>query len=111
VEALPAEIALSLSESMDEASLKCSFNEAIFDRAAVRRLLGHLQVILEQVVEKPETRISQISILSPAEVQQVVHDWNKTSRDYPSDQSYNKLFEQQVGVILKRQPFDSAAAN
>ena len=76
--------------------LRCAFNEAIFDSGSIKRALGHLQVIIQQVLDKPETAISAISILPAAELQQVVHEWNKTSKDYPSDEPYNKLFEQQV---------------
>jgi amino acid adenylation domain-containing protein len=96
VAAVPAEVALSLNESAGEGVLRCAFNEAIFDSGSIKRALGHLQVIIQQVLDKPETAISAISILPAAELQQVVHEWNKTSKDYPSDEPYNKLFEQQV---------------
>jgi len=40
--------------------------------------------------------LKSISILDDARYQQIVHEWNKTERDYPKGKTIHQLFEEQV---------------
>ena len=39
--------------------------------------------MLQAMVEKPEQRIAELSLLTPAEQQTVLVDWNETATQYP----------------------------
>jgi amino acid adenylation domain-containing protein len=63
--------------------VEATFPPALFDAATVRRLLGHLAVLLGGAVADPSTRLSRLPVLTPAEWQREVADWNDTARAFP----------------------------
>ncbi|MEM7585845.1 MAG: amino acid adenylation domain-containing protein [Acidobacteriota bacterium] len=59
------------------------FNRDLFDTSTAERLLHHWQRLLEAVVADPDTELATSSMLSPAEHQQLLHEWNDTARPTP----------------------------
>src|SRR5262249_4031348 len=87
-----------LWEKADE-SLACSFvyNSDLFDANTVRRMIGHFEKLLENIVANPDTRIHQFELLSATERDQLLTEWNDTSKEYRLEKSIPELFEEQVG--------------
>ena len=75
---------------------RIEFNTDIFDAATVERMAGHFERLLGGAVSQPTLRLSQLPLLSDAEREQVLVDWNTTARGYPRDGSLSALFEAQV---------------
>ncbi|MCC6177442.1 MAG: amino acid adenylation domain-containing protein, partial [Chloroflexi bacterium] len=103
VEALDPDIAtakvdihLSLQEIEDELQGRIEYDSVLFDRDRVERMVGHLTVLLEGIAANPERRLSELPLLTTAERQQVLVEWNRTERSYPSDRTIPLLFEQQA---------------
>jgi amino acid adenylation domain-containing protein len=67
-----------------EWSLRAEYATALFDAATVRRWLGHLRVLLEGIAVHPESRLSDLPLLSHEECEQLVV-WNRTSADIPAE--------------------------
>ncbi|WP_339383843.1 non-ribosomal peptide synthetase family protein [Fortiea sp. LEGE XX443] len=67
-----------------------------FDDNAITRMLGHLGNLLAGMVANPQQRLSDLSLLTEAEKQTLLVDWNNTKIDYPQDQCIHQLFEAQV---------------
>lgn len=67
-----------------------------FDRETIKRVLSHLQIILESFVTKPEQRLVDIPVLSRKESHQLLVELNDTTIDYPQHQCFHELFENQV---------------
>jgi amino acid adenylation domain-containing protein len=63
--------------------LEASYTPALFDAATVRRLLGNLAVLLAGAVADPQARLSRLPLLTPAELQAELRDWNNTAADLP----------------------------
>jgi amino acid adenylation domain-containing protein len=72
------------------------FRTARHDRADVRDLLDRFLLVLAGLVAAPDTRLSNTSLLTPAERHLIVHANNATATDYPADASVVELFE---GVV------------
>ncbi len=53
-----------------------SFSAALFDAATVRRMAGHLEGVYRTLVEAPGRRLGELALLSAAERQQVLVEWN-----------------------------------
>ena len=62
----------------------------------VTRLLFHLQVLLQGIAVAPHSRLSELPLLTDAERQQLLYQWNDTSAPFPEDQCLHQLFESQV---------------
>ncbi|WP_086688519.1 non-ribosomal peptide synthetase [Nostoc sp. T09] len=71
------------------------YNSDLFDAATITRMVGHLQTVLESVVANPTQKLSNLSLLTEAEKQQL-QTWNDTQKDYPLDVCLHELFEAQV---------------
>ena len=78
-----------------ELLFKVSYDVSCFDAAMILRLLGHLETLLMSMVNEPEQRLSQLSMLTPQEQQLILNDWNQTTQPYPN-QCIHQLFEAQV---------------
>jgi len=70
------------------------YNTDLFDEDRVERMLGHWHTLLESIAADPAQRISEIPILTAAERQQILMEWNQTGREYPRDKCIHQLFEE-----------------
>uniref|UniRef100_UPI0039C6927E amino acid adenylation domain-containing protein n=1 Tax=Nodularia chucula TaxID=3093667 RepID=UPI0039C6927E len=80
-----------------ELLLKISYSYDDRDRSdTVTRMLGHLQTLLEGMVNNPQQRLCQLSLLTETERHQLLVEWNNTEVEYPQQQCIHELFETQV---------------
>lgn len=98
VENVVANFDLTLDAVERNGQLECLLesNADLFDDDSITRLLGHFQNLLEGIVARPQTRISELPLLSESERHQLLVEWNDTSSDYPSQSSVQALFEEQA---------------
>jgi amino acid adenylation domain-containing protein len=80
----------------DTLTLKMLYDGQRFDRATIRRMLGHFQTLLQSMLEQPEQQLGQLNILTPAERRELVIARNATEAVYPREQCYHQLFEAQA---------------
>ncbi|PMB49545.1 non-ribosomal peptide synthetase, partial [Fischerella thermalis CCMEE 5205] len=80
-----------------ELLLTIAYNESErFAAATIERMLGHLATLLNTMVANPQQRLKELSLLTAAEKQQLLVEWNNTKSDYPQDLCIHQLFEAQV---------------
>ena len=68
----------------------------LFTAPTIARLLGHFRTLLEGVAADPDTRLSDLRLLSEAEERETARGWNDTRREYPRDRCVHELFEAQA---------------
>ena len=81
------------------------YNADLFDESSIIRLLGHFEVLLEGIVANPGLKLSALPLLTAAEHEQILVEWNDTKAEYSQEKCIHELFEEQV----KRTP-DAVAA-
>ena len=62
----------------------------------MERMLQHFRNLIEEMIEKPNQRVSELPMLSKSERHQILVDWNDTAADYPEDKWIHTLFETQA---------------
>ncbi|HEY0607316.1 MAG TPA: amino acid adenylation domain-containing protein, partial [Herpetosiphonaceae bacterium] len=67
------------------------YNTDLFDAATIERLAAHYQTVLETFVGNPAQRLSNIELLSTAERQLMIEDWNATASAYPTEARIHEL--------------------
>jgi amino acid adenylation domain-containing protein len=72
------------------------YNTDLFDRATVARLADHFVRLLQGVLADPDSRLSALPLLAPAERRQVLGEWNDSAADYPRDACLHHLFVAQA---------------
>ena len=73
-----------------------SYDRRRFEQTTIERLLGHMQVVLEQLVGSPHRRLAEISLLTEVEREQLLVEWNAGVSLTPTDVCVHQLFESQV---------------
>jgi amino acid adenylation domain-containing protein len=73
-----------------------SYSTDLFDEGTIRRMLGHLERVLEQVAAEANVRLSQLDPLGEAERALVLEEWSRAEAEYPADLCIHHLFEAQV---------------
>jgi amino acid adenylation domain-containing protein len=91
------DLTLNFAEADQELRLTLEYSTDLFEAATARRMLGHLQTLLEGAVANPEQHISELTLLTNDEQQQLLSEWNDTARDYPADYLHS-MFEKQANL-------------
>src|SRR5207245_3091198 len=61
-----------------ELSLRISYDDHRFEAATITRMLGHFQTLLAGIAANPEQRLAELPLLTEAERQQLLVEWNYT---------------------------------
>jgi amino acid adenylation domain-containing protein len=92
-------LSVDLQLQITESSLfEAEFTYAadLFEAPTIRRMAGHLRRLLGAIVVNPAELVSRLPILTDAEREQVLVDWNDTWKEYPQNACLHELFEAQV---------------
>ncbi len=73
-----------------------TYSTDLFDPGTIRRMLAHLQRVLEQVAADGDLRLSELQLLDDAERHRVLGEWNATEAEYPANLCIHQLFEAQA---------------
>ncbi len=68
------------------------YNTDLFDATTMERLLEHWQVLLEAIVRDPGQPIETLPLLTEAESEQLLVQWNATESPIPADLCVHQLF-------------------
>jgi len=95
---LCAQLDLTLQLIKSPAGLQGAFAYAsdLFDATTIARMTTHFTTLLTAIVAQPDQPIFHLPMLTAAEYQQLVYDWNDTAVDFGPPQTIHALFEQQV---------------
>src|SRR6185295_4397341 len=89
------DLTLTLEESGGALRGSIGYNTDLFEAETIRRMAGHYERLLESLVGNSGQALWQVQMLSVAEQQQIVSEWNQTRREYP-EKCQHELFEEQV---------------
>ena len=76
--------------------LQINYQTPRFEASSIRRMLGHLQALLEGMVAYPHKSLAGLSLLTAWEERQLLTEWNATQQEYARGQCLHQLFEEQV---------------
>jgi amino acid adenylation domain-containing protein len=90
------DLTLFVQPAADGLLASVEYSTALFDAGMIRRLLGHVRVLLEGVTANLELRVAELPLLTEAERHELLHARNETAAVYPADACLHELFEEQV---------------
>ncbi|MGW0366580.1 amino acid adenylation domain-containing protein [Streptomyces sp. NPDC002990] len=86
---------LSVEVSAAELRVRVRYSTALFDETTAARLAGHLTVLLTGAAADPSRPLTALPMLTDAEFEQVVREWNDTAREVPTA-TFPELFTAQA---------------
>ncbi|MGC9395827.1 MAG: amino acid adenylation domain-containing protein [Anaerolineae bacterium] len=106
------DLTLTFDETDTDLNGYFEYNTDLFDADTIQRMTRHLEMLLQGIVTSPYESIATLPILTEAEKQQILVDWNDTATDYPQDRCAHHGFELQaqktpdaVAIIAGQQRF------
>jgi amino acid adenylation domain-containing protein len=68
----------------------------LFYAATIERMVEHFKTLLEGIIAEPEETLSGLRMLTAAEQQQLLYEWNETGAGYAEGLCLSQLFEAQA---------------
>jgi amino acid adenylation domain-containing protein len=90
------DLSLIIEERPEGLICRFGYSTELSDASTIARMAGHWQTLLQSIVRDPSQTIGQLPLLTEAERQQILVDWNATTVHYPKDICLNQLIEAQV---------------
>ena len=90
------DLTLTMTESGTGLAGMFEFKTDLFETATIARMARHFCTLLESIVTNPAQPLSLLTLLTEAEQQQLLVEWNATQAPYPRDMCFHQLFEMQV---------------
>ncbi len=87
---------LSVDDWGDEFDLVFQLDASIDIKRSMAYMQTALTQLLDSLTSSPSTSVQALSVLSSAETQQQLFEWNKTHLEFDKDLCVHELFEQQV---------------
>src|SRR5262249_46565213 len=113
------ELYLNVLENDDHLDLEFEYAIDLFDATTIDQFASHFQLLLKRIMERPDDGLANLSLVTPAERQRLLYDWNARYTPYPRDQCVHELFEAQarqspdaaVAVVFGQEQLDYAELN
>ncbi len=90
------DLSLIVQESDEGLFVVAEYSTDLFQAETIRRLLQHWEVLLNGIISNPDSRISELPLLSTSERERLLVHWNDTTQQYSDDSTLHALFEAQV---------------
>jgi amino acid adenylation domain-containing protein len=102
MKAAKIDLTVAIVEAGRDLVVATEYDRELFEPATIERLIGHYGNILKGIVEEEERAVSELSLLSDEEREQIVEEWNQTARMYPGEECLHELFAKQARQAPER---------
>src|SRR5215470_11043747 len=90
------DLMLELTEGREGIAGWIEYSRDLYTGETIRRMAGHYERVVEEVVRDAERRIREIELMSEAERRQIVEEWNETERTCGETRLAHELLAQQA---------------
>ncbi|MBL8348627.1 MAG: amino acid adenylation domain-containing protein, partial [Rubrivivax sp.] len=90
------DLSLDLLEADEGLEAYLEYNTALFDADTIERLARQYETLLGDMLSRPDARLAELHLLSPADEALLSNGWNDTAAPYPADATVHGLFEAQA---------------
>ena len=112
------DLSLSFTELDGELHGVIEYSTDLFEAGTIARLVSHLETLLAGIVIDPGQRLADLPLLTEAERQRLLVEWNATGRPYRTDIPVHVLIAQQAArtpraaaVVVGDQPLSYGELN
>ena len=89
------DLTLFVSETPTGLACRFEYSTDLFKEDTIKRMLGHLENLLQGIVANPEQAVWQLPMLGQAD-EALFAEWNRTQTDFPKDECIHQLFAHQA---------------
>jgi amino acid adenylation domain-containing protein len=96
------DLSFDVMENDEGLMVIAEYSTDLFNKTTISSMLRRWQILLEGVVTNPDARLDELPLLTGAEREQLIGDWNETRQifpeAFPAQRSLPELFESQVAA-------------
>ena len=93
---MPYDLNLNLLDTPQGLSGSLDYNSDTLDAGTAEQMVRHFQAILKCIAAEPNRHLSEVTVLTPAEEQKLLREWNCTESQFRQPNCLHKLFEEQA---------------
>jgi amino acid adenylation domain-containing protein len=87
---------LTLDIAQSSGDIRWRYDPAHFEASSIDQIDEQFRVFCAAMLEHPEHRLADMPLISAAQQQRMLVEWNATQRDYPADACLHELFADQA---------------
>jgi amino acid adenylation domain-containing protein len=87
------DLTLEVSEQQHGSCCSWEYSSDLFNHERIERMAGHFETLLRGIVNDPDCKLSELPLLTPAESQQILIQWNATETTYPRETCIHDAFQ------------------
>lgn len=91
-----SDLSVSFVETHQGLCGSINYLTGLFDVESIRGIERHFRVLMGRMMENPEGKIAELSLLSPEEQHRIVCEWNRTEAAFSNRECLHYLVEDQV---------------
>ncbi|WP_238861408.1 thioester reductase domain-containing protein [Clostridium sp. YIM B02569] len=88
------DLALSVSERDEELLLEWEYSSELFKLETIENMNKHLKVLMNEIINKADSNISYLNILTQDEINEQLNKFNDTKKKYRRNVTLKSLFEE-----------------
>ena len=104
------DLAFNLWETARGIEGRLEYSTDLFDRAAIERMAAHFVALADRAASDPDSGIDEAPLLTPAERQRILVEWNATSRPRADDRPVHEMIEAHAAAAPGRVALCAAGA-
>jgi amino acid adenylation domain-containing protein len=93
------DLVLMMEESEQGLYGSLEYNTDLFEAATIERMLRHFKMLLSGIASNAEQPVAALPMLTEAERNYLLSEWNATESHYPREKSINRLFEERAAQM------------
>ncbi|MCP4150286.1 MAG: amino acid adenylation domain-containing protein, partial [bacterium] len=90
------DLMLIANENKEELHCTFEYSTKLFKKETIQRFINYFKKLVAEITAQPERRLEEIEILSPAEKEQLLNEFNETETQYPRDKTIHQHFSRQA---------------
>ena len=87
------DLTLRVRQGQEGWELAIEYKQDLFEEATIARMLEHVERVLQGIVADVKQQVRKLELLSGAEQDQLLNQWNETAREYADEICVQQLFE------------------
>src|SRR5688572_2638188 len=92
------DLVMILQESDSGLQGGLTYNTDLFDASTIQRMVRHFTMLLSAMTTSPDQPIAALPMLTDAERDRLLVEWNDTEIPYPRESCIQRLFEEQAAL-------------
>jgi len=96
------DLTLTIAEADGQFLGEFEYNTDLLQAETIERFIAHYLILLRAIIAEIDRSLEHISLLTEAELHQLLIEWNQTQVAYPQDLCMHQLLEQQAQTIPQK---------